>query len=250
MADNEREGVDSDAAGVGPYARDTERLVALSDLDGWDIAEGEPDIRGWEVRTVSGRVIGEIKELLVDPDAREVVLLDVDLSGTDEHAQVPIRVAEVDRERRVVRVDSADLRPMSEEAAAAGTVAPDELPVPPAITPAEVERRAEIVTGKSETELERENQRDYEREKRLEASNGTDYERDREINREAVRDAERRAKEENRVRYGRSKEVVVERRPVVVEETVVRRRAVDGSEAADETLQRRKDDVERPEDRL
>lgn len=252
MADSERDRVDSDAAGVGPYARDTERLVALSDLDGWDIAEGEPDIRGWEVRTVSGREIGEIKELLVDPDTREVVLLDVDLSGTDEHAQVPIRVAEIDRDRRIVRVDSADLRRTSEEAATAATVAPDEIPVPPAITPAEVGRRAEIVTGKDETTLERENQAEYEREKRLEATNGVDYERDRERNREAVRDAERRAGESNRVRYGQSKEVVVERRPVVVEETIVRRRAVDGGEpTADETPKRRKDDLDvRPEDRI
>lgn len=231
----ERDRVDSDAAGVGPYARDTERLVKLSDLDGWDIAEGEPDIRGWEVRTVSGRELGEVKELLVDPDSREVVMLDVDLSGTDEHAMLPIRVAELDRERRIVRVDSADLRRTSAEVA--GTAAADEIPVPPAITPAEVERRAEIVTGKDETTLERENQRDYEEEKRLEASD--ERKRERDIARQ----------DENRVRYGRSKEVVVERRPVVVEETVVRRRAVDGSEVLDETPLRRKDDLENPEDR-
>lgn len=252
MADIERDRVDSDAAGVGPYARDAERLVPLGDLDGWDIVEGEPDIRGWDVRTVSGREIGSIKELLIDQDAREVVMLDVDLAGSDEHALVPIRVAEVDRDRRIVRVDSADLRRTSAEAAAEGA---DELPVPPAITPAEVERRAEIVTGKDETTLERENQRDYEEEKRLEASSEqaplTDYERDRARNREAVAKAERRA-EENRVRYGQSKEIVIEQRPVVVEETIVRRRALDGSDAAaDETLKRRKDDeIDRPEDRI
>ena len=179
-------------------------------------------------------------------------LLDVDLAGSDEHALVPIRVAEVDRDRRIVRVDSADLRRTSAEAAAEGA---DELPVPPAITPAEVERRAEIVTGKDETTLERENRRDYEEEKRLEASSEqaplTDYERDRARNREAVAKAERRA-EENRVRYGQSKEIVIEQRPVVVEETIVRRRALDGSDAAaDETLKRRKDDeIDRPEDRI
>lgn len=239
MADREerdREArVDSDAAGVGPYARDTERLVKLSDLDGWDIAEGEPDIRGWEVRTVSGRELGEVKELLVDPDSREVVMLDVDLSGTDEHAMLPIRVAELDRDRRIVRVDSADLRRTSAEAAEAGTAAADEIPVPPAIMPAEVERRAEIVTGKDETTLERENQRDYEEEKRIEAAD----ERDR-----LRRDA-------NKVRYGRMREVVVDQRPVVVEETVVRRRALDGSELdEDRPLRRKDDDAAKPEDRI
>ena len=57
-----------DAAGIGPYARDAERLVRLSDLGKWDVAEGEPDIRGWEVRTIGGRELGKVKELLVDPD--------------------------------------------------------------------------------------------------------------------------------------------------------------------------------------
>ena len=98
-----------DAAGVGPYAREMERLVALSDMRGWNVLKGEADIRSWEVRTVSGRVLGTVRELLVDPDAGEVVMLDVDLGGTDRHALVPIRVVEIDRSRRVVRADSADL---------------------------------------------------------------------------------------------------------------------------------------------
>jgi len=116
-----------DAAGVGPYARDAERLVRLKDLGSWDVAEGEPDIRGWEVRTVGGRDLGKVKELLVDPDAGEVVIIDVDLSGTDRHALVPLRIVEIDRPRRVVRMDSADLTPAEQEAASeaqeAGTAA-------------------------------------------------------------------------------------------------------------------------------
>jgi hypothetical protein len=107
-----------DAAGVGPYARDAERLVPLSDLGKWDVAEGEPDIRGWEVRTIGGRDLGRVNELLVDPDAGEVVMLDVDLTGSDEHAMVPLRIVEIDRARRLVRMDSADLTP-SERAAVA-----------------------------------------------------------------------------------------------------------------------------------
>ena len=98
-----------DAAGIGPYARDAAGLVPLSDLGKWDVAEGEPDIRGWEVRTVGGRELGKIKELLVDPDAGEVVMLDVDLTGSHEHALVPLRSVEIDRPRRIVRMDSSDL---------------------------------------------------------------------------------------------------------------------------------------------
>ena|SRR5205814_789868 len=105
-----------DAAGVGPYARDAERLVRLEDLGSWDVAEGEPDIRGWEVRTVGGRDLGKVKELLIDPEAGEVVMIDVDLTGSDRHALVPLRIVEIDRPRRVVRMDSADLTPAEQEA--------------------------------------------------------------------------------------------------------------------------------------
>src|SRR5947208_8081998 len=98
-----------DAAGIGPYARERERLVPLGKMHGWNVISGEADIRSWEVKTLSGRVIGTVRELLIDPHAGEVVMLDVDLSGTDRHAFVPIRVVEIDRPRRIVRADSGDL---------------------------------------------------------------------------------------------------------------------------------------------
>jgi photosynthetic reaction center H subunit len=113
-----------DAAGIGPYAQDAERLVRLSDLGKWDVAEGEPDIRGWEVRTVGGRELGKIKELLVDPDAGEVVMLDVDLTESHGHALVPLRIVEIDRPKRVVRMDSADLTPEEREAVAESSATP------------------------------------------------------------------------------------------------------------------------------
>ena len=107
-----------DAAGVGPYARDAERLVPMKQLGNWDVAEGEPDIRGWEVRTIGGRDLGKVTELLIDPDAGEVVMLDVDLTGSDQHALVPLRIVEIDRGKRIVRMDSADLTPAEAEAVA------------------------------------------------------------------------------------------------------------------------------------
>lgn len=97
-----------DAAGVGPYARERETLTPLSTLN-WTVSSGEPDIRGWDVRTVSGRQLGSVADLLVDAKAGEVVLLDVDLPGSDRHTFVPIRVVEIDRARRLVLMDSADL---------------------------------------------------------------------------------------------------------------------------------------------
>jgi hypothetical protein len=106
MERNDRNG--RDAAGVGPYARERESLTPLSTLE-WKVSDGEPDIRGWEIRTVSGRQLGSVADLLVDENAGEVVLLDIDLPGTDRHTFVPIRVAQIDRARRIVLMDSADL---------------------------------------------------------------------------------------------------------------------------------------------
>src|SRR5215471_12049507 len=107
MERNDREG--RDAAGVGPYAREYDRLTPLSSLGAWRVSEGEPDIRGWDVRTVSGRQPGAVSDLLIDASAGEVVLLDVDLPGTDRHTFVPIRVVQIDRDRRIVLMDSADI---------------------------------------------------------------------------------------------------------------------------------------------
>lgn len=103
---NDRQG--RDAAGIGPYAQEREKLVPLRSLDSWSVSEGEPDIRGWEVRTVSGRQLGTVNDLLIDPDANEVVMLDVDLPGRQAHTFVPIRIVQIDRARRIILMDSAD----------------------------------------------------------------------------------------------------------------------------------------------
>jgi sporulation protein YlmC with PRC-barrel domain len=98
-----------DAAGIGPYAKERELLVPMSTLQSWTVSAGEPDIRGWEIRTVSGRQLGTVSDLLVDQAEGEVVMLDVDLPASDRHTFVPIRVVEIDRGKRLVLMDSADL---------------------------------------------------------------------------------------------------------------------------------------------
>lgn len=107
MARDER--IRRDAAGVGPDPEFSRRLYPIDELKDYRIASGEPDIRGWEVRTLNGREVGEVEDLLVDPARGEVVMLEVDLDNSGRHVNVPLRAVQLDREHRHVIVDSADL---------------------------------------------------------------------------------------------------------------------------------------------
>lgn len=106
----ERDRSRRDTAGVGPDPQFTGRLYRMSDTHKYRIAEGEPDIRGWEVRTLAGGDIGEVDDLLIDPQRGEVVMLDIDLKDLDDHVNVPIRGVQLDHGRRCVIVDSGDVR--------------------------------------------------------------------------------------------------------------------------------------------
>ena len=54
-------------------------MRALSDLDDLVIADGEPDIRGWSVRTGDGVQVGEVADLIIDTTAMKVRYMCVDL---------------------------------------------------------------------------------------------------------------------------------------------------------------------------
>jgi sporulation protein YlmC with PRC-barrel domain len=127
-----------DAAGVGPYPRESDQLVPLSRLDKWRVSKGEPDIRGWEVRTVSGRQLGTVRDLLIDRDAGEAVMLDVNVPSAGRNANVPIRVVQIDRAARVILMDSADL----------GIVGEDLTPVVMADTRRDLAPPAEVVVDR------------------------------------------------------------------------------------------------------
>jgi hypothetical protein len=98
-----------DVASSEPFAREREGLVPMSSLESWTVSGDDPDIRGWEVRTVTGRQLGTVSDLLIDAQVGEVVLIDVDLPGIDRHTFVPIRLVRIERARHVVMMDSADL---------------------------------------------------------------------------------------------------------------------------------------------
>jgi sporulation protein YlmC with PRC-barrel domain len=83
------------------------------------VADGEPDIRGWTVYASTGRELGTVRDLLVDTDAGEVVMLDVDLRRGDRHTLAPIRAAWIDHATRRVVLDARE----AERALAGGDAA-------------------------------------------------------------------------------------------------------------------------------
>jgi sporulation protein YlmC with PRC-barrel domain len=97
-----------DLAGVGPEPRRS-GLHPLSGLKDFRISKGEPDIRGWEVRTLNGREVGRVDDLLVDTDAGEVVMMEIEMRGSERHIELPLRSAQIDKHASRVIVDSGDV---------------------------------------------------------------------------------------------------------------------------------------------
>ncbi len=193
-----------DAAGIGPEPGRESRLHRLSESHHYRIAEGEPDIRGWEVRNLSGTHLGEVEDLLIDPHRGEVVMLDVDLDDSDDHINLPVRGVQLDRGRHCVIVDSGDIR--DAQAALLDDRERDDL------RERDLEREREDLRARDQrerAELEREREP---RDIRYGAS---------------LRDRETAASDTTEGEV--VEETVVERRPIV-EEVVVRRRVVDDPE--------------------
>jgi sporulation protein YlmC with PRC-barrel domain len=75
------------------------RLEELSGSD-FEIADGQPDIKGWDVKNDLGQVIGDVEELLFNPQTQKVRYMVVDTDANDLHLAarkilVPIGVAEL-----------------------------------------------------------------------------------------------------------------------------------------------------------
>jgi uncharacterized protein (TIGR02271 family) len=78
-------------------------VVPLSEHDEVEIADGNPDVRGWDVQDSAGRSIGYVYDLLIDLTAMRVryldVLLDPEFAGSeaDQRVLIPIENAALDR---------------------------------------------------------------------------------------------------------------------------------------------------------
>src|SRR5688500_18827862 len=76
------------------------RVAPLSELyDEYEVADGYPEVRGWDVRDAGGRSIGYVCDLLVDLEAMRVRYLDVELEpefgGADADRRVLIPLESV-----------------------------------------------------------------------------------------------------------------------------------------------------------
>jgi hypothetical protein len=109
MARNEESRGLRDEANVGPDPRQARELRRMSELGNWKVVDGEPDIRDWPVYASTGRELGVVDDLLVDVEAGEVVMLDVDLKRDDRHTLAPLRAAWIDRGARRVVIDAREM---------------------------------------------------------------------------------------------------------------------------------------------
>ncbi|MGB3466667.1 MAG: PRC-barrel domain-containing protein [Cyclobacteriaceae bacterium] len=108
-------------------------LQYLSDLSDYKVASDDPDVRGWDVKDVDGRVIGKVNSFLVNKNKGKVRYLEVEvdqsiiedghkvytessngkvheiLNGEGEnHLIVPIGLASIDRDDQYVKVDDVN----------------------------------------------------------------------------------------------------------------------------------------------
>jgi sporulation protein YlmC with PRC-barrel domain len=103
---------------TGPTADEAIRpLVHSHDLDHFKIPDGDPDPRGWDVRTADGRDLGKVSDLLVDTETGRVRYLELAVdkdavkAGAREYYLIPIGEARLDdaRDDVVVNLSAADL---------------------------------------------------------------------------------------------------------------------------------------------
>ncbi|HEX7051559.1 MAG TPA: PRC-barrel domain-containing protein [Longimicrobiales bacterium] len=78
-------------------------LERLSDLPGYRVATGEPDIRGWRLITGQGHTTGIIEDLVVDPRFEKVRYVIVRLSRPPERVLIPVGFLQIDQPTETVR---------------------------------------------------------------------------------------------------------------------------------------------------
>ena len=88
-------------------------IKSLDEVDDYQIADGDPDVRGWDVVSADGERIGEVEDLHVDTDAMKVRYLEVAAEGSSRtesghRVLLPIGYATLHRDDGVVVMERLD----------------------------------------------------------------------------------------------------------------------------------------------
>ncbi|WP_339885645.1 PRC-barrel domain-containing protein [Polaribacter vadi] len=111
--------------------KENKTLFYLEELGDYKVADDQKDVRGWKVKDIDNRVIGEVNSLLVNKNTERVVYLDVELDETilnvnhepfsakakdgihefvnedgENHVIIPIGLANLDLDNKVVSTTS------------------------------------------------------------------------------------------------------------------------------------------------
>lgn len=97
----------TDPTRQGAHGGGTDRLVRLEQLDDLEVADGDPDVRGWRVVTSDGRAVGAVEHLIIDRPEMKVRYLEVGLEGP---ATEPARTRDV-----LIPLEYVDLDEPAEE---------------------------------------------------------------------------------------------------------------------------------------
>jgi photosynthetic reaction center H subunit len=88
------------------------RLARLDELSDYEVADHDPDVRGWDVVASDGNKIGDVKDLVADTAAMKVRYLDIELdsdfrrSDDESRVLVPIEHVRLIEDDDVVRLDA------------------------------------------------------------------------------------------------------------------------------------------------
>ncbi len=95
---------------------DDRRLVRLDELKGFQVADGDHDIRGWIVKTPDGNKVGKVEELIVDPVERRVRYMEVKADrralgiDDDRHILIPIGATRLEDDGNDVLIERLPAR--------------------------------------------------------------------------------------------------------------------------------------------
>lgn len=93
------------------------RLQEL-DRSEYEIVKGEPDIRGWDVKYITGQKLGVVEELILDSQEKKVRYIVVDLEENElkllpRKILIPIGLAELDRKDDDVLIPNIAIEQLS-----------------------------------------------------------------------------------------------------------------------------------------